>query len=213
MIICGTDEAGRGPLIGPLVMAGISIDAKNVQKLRDLGIKDSKLLNPLVRERLFDEITKICKYEIIILTAQEVDNALLTEGTNLNYLEADTTAKIINKLNPDKAIIDSPSPNLKAYEQVIQSQLTKKIPLVVEHKADLNYVESAAASILAKVTRDREIQKIKKKIGKEFGSGYPADPITRAFIEKHWQDYPEIFRKTWSTYKKLAQKKAQKTLV
>ena len=102
-LICGIEEAGRGPVIGPMVMAGITIKEKDIHKLDH--IKESKLLTPTKRERLFDEIIKIAEsYEIVILSAKEIDNALNSESLNLNWLEAETTSKIINKLQPDKII-------------------------------------------------------------------------------------------------------------
>ena len=93
----------------------------------------------------------------------------------------------------------------------IQEKLNSKVKLIVEHKADTKYPTVAAASILAKVTRDREIEKIKKKIGIDFGSGYPSDPKTIEFVNKHWNKF-DIFRKSWSTYQKVAAKKSQSKL-
>ena len=114
-------------------------------------------------------------------------------------------------MKPDKAILDCPSTNVKAYKQYVEKLLKGKVELVAEHKADVNYPVVAAASILAKVTRDREIEKIKKKVG-NVGSGYPADPVTKAFLEKNWDKHPKIFRKTWAAYKNVAKKKGQKGL-
>ena len=84
--------------------------------------------------------------------------------------------------------------------------------LVLEHKADLNYPVVSAASILAKVTRDAEIEKIKKEIGVDFGSGYMSDPRTSEFLKKNYKKYPEIFRKSWAPYQKIIGAKSQKNL-
>lgn len=212
-LLCGVDEAGRGPVIGPLVSAGVVIDAKDTGKLTALGVKDSKLLTPKQREEMFEEIKKtVLRYEIHSLTPQDIDAALRAEGTNLNWLEADTTIAIVDKLKPDRAVIDCPSTNIAAYTAYLKKGLKTKCELIVEHKADLNHVVVGAASILAKVTRDRAIEEIKKKIGKNIGSGYPADPVTKEFLEKNWDKHPEIFRKTWQTYKNVMKKKAQKGL-
>ena len=214
MTICGIDEAGRGPIIGPLVIAGVLVDEKDEARLKNIGVKDSKLLTPKQREDLFEKIKEIVKeYEIIIVGTKEIDEAVESETTNLNWLEADKTAKIINKLTPNKAIIDSPSPNLKKYAEYIKNKLKdKKTTLVCEHKADANYPVVAAASILAKVTRDKEIALIEKTIGKPIGSGYPADPYTQEFLKKHLDKYENFVRKSWATYKKLKQEKGQKKL-
>ena len=212
MLICGTDEAGRGPVIGPLVMAGVLIEDKDEVKLKNIGARDSKLLAPKHREDLFDKIVEIVKkYKIITVSPKEIDEALESDDLNLNWLEAQKTAEIINHLKPEKAFIDSPSANCKAYKEYLRNILYKDIHLVVEHKADVNYPVASAASILAKVTRDKEIEKIKEKYG-NCGPGYPANEITQRFLKENWQKYPEIFRKSWSSYKKLENGKNQKGL-
>ncbi|GAG15724.1 unnamed protein product, partial [marine sediment metagenome] len=158
-------------------------------------------------------IKKIIKdYHVIIISPQEVDNALSSKNSNLNWLEADKTSEIINKLKPDKAILDCPSPNIKAYKEYIEKLLKKKVDLVVCHKADQLYPIVSAASIIAKVIRDNEIEKIKKKIGVDFGSGYPSDPLTVEFLKENYKKYPEIFRKNWASYKAMLKKKGQKSL-
>lgn len=213
VLLCGIDEAGRGPVIGPLVMAGVVIDEKNIFKLEDIGVKDSKLLRINERNDLFDKVKKIVKsYEIVILTSKDVDDVLNSKDMNLNLLEGKTSAEIINKLKPDKAILDCPSTNIKAYSNYVKDLLKKDVELVVEHKADLNYVIVGAASILAKVTRDDEIEKIKKKINVNFGSGYPSDSRTQEFLKKNWNKYPYIFRKTWASYKNVVKNSKQKKI-
>ena len=212
MKVLGIDEAGRGPVIGPLVMAGVLIDDKYEQKLRDMGVKDSKLIPPAIREDLFKEIKKLAKdYKIIVVQPKEIDNALNSPELNLNKLEALKSIEIANKLKADKIILDCPSTNEKAYKSSFQDMLDYKTTIISEHKADVTYPVVSAASILAKVTRDKEIEKIRKKYG-EIGPGYPSNPITQAFLKKNWKKYPEIFRQTWATYKKVAQSKNQKLL-
>ncbi len=210
--ILGIDEAGRGPVIGPMVIAGVLINEKDEQKLRDMQVKDSKLIPPAIREDLFKEIKKVAKdYKIIIIQPKEIDNALETPELNLNKLEAIKSAEIINKLKADKVIIDCASTNENAYKSFIKDRLNYKPEMIVEHKADTNYIVVGAASILAKVTRDNEIEKIRKKYG-EIGPGYPSNRITQAFIKENWEKHPEIFRKTWRTYKKFTESKSQKNL-
>lgn len=203
-----------GPIVGPLVMAGILVDEKDLPKLEKLGVKDSKLLTPKKRESLFEKIKKIAKkYVIIVAQPEEIDAALESDSLNLNWLEAHKSADIINELNPDKVIVDSPSNNCAAYKRYLMRLLkNKKIDVVVENKADVKYVVCAGGSILAKVTRDREIEKIKKEIGNNFGSGYLSDPRTKEFLEKNFEKHPEIFRKTWMPYKKLKKARNQKKL-
>lgn len=214
VLIAGVEEAGRGPVVGPMVMCGVLIDEKDEVKLRSLGAKDSKLLTPKTRELLFEQIkSMVKKYEIIIVSPKQIDSALNDPNLNLNKLEAITSSKIINVLNPDKAILDCPSTNPSAYVNYLRQFIENpKTEIIAEHKADINYPVVSAASILAKVTRDREIEKIHKQIGIDFGSGYPSDERTRLFLKKNWDRFPEIFRKTWSSYKNVAKAKSQKNL-
>ena len=213
-LVCGVEEAGRGPVIGPLVMCGVVMDEKMVFELDAIGVKDSKLLSPQQREDLFEKIKTMADgFKIMILSAQDVDDTLNDPNMNLNWLEAKTSAKIINQLNVDKVIMDCPSNNIEAYREYVTKYVkNEKIEMIAEHKADLNYTIVGAASILAKVTRDREIEKIKKKINKEFGSGYPSDPRTVKFLKEKYDKYPEIFRKTWASYKRVAEAKKQKNI-
>ena len=204
-----------GPIIGPMVMCGVLTDEAGAEKLKKIGAKDSKLLSPKERERLFKEIIKIVKdYKIVIISPAEIDASVQsTDGMNLNWLEAHKSAEIINFLKPDKIIIDSPSNNVKNYKKYLMELLkNKKIEAIVEHKADVNHVECSAASILAKVTRDAEIEKIKKVVVEDFGSGYLSDPRTIAFFEKYFEVYPDIFRKSWAPYKDKVNGKFQKKL-
>ncbi len=210
--ICGIDEAGRGPLIGPMVMAGVVLDEAGKKKLKELGVKDSKLVLHPKRVKLAAEIRKIAKsYKVIVVTTAEIDDALNSPEMNLNRLEAVKTAMVINELKPSTAIVDCPSNNIAAYKEYLKIFLKDKgMKLVVENKADLHYIESAAASILAKVKREEEVEKLKKKYG-DMGSGYPSDPKTKEVLKKNWKRHPEIFRRTWASHKKLAEQ-PQKTL-
>ena len=214
MKIAGIDEAGRGPVIGPMVMAIVSMEPEQEIILKNMGAKDSKLLSPDQRERLFDLITKQFEYDLIILSPQEIDHALFSDNMNLNWLEAITSAKLINGMKKvDKVLVDCPSNNVPAYSAYLKQRLeNQKINLIAEHKADAKYVIVSAASIIAKVTRDREIEKLKKKHHVEFGSGYPSDPFTVEFLQKNYtKDFP-FFRKSWQSYKRLAGEKKQKKL-
>jgi len=198
-----------------MVMCGVLIQDSDEPKFKAIGAKDSKLLTKEQRGDLFEAVKNICKkYKILIIGPDEIDDAVNGKGgLNLNWLEATGTAKILNELNPEKAIIDSPSPNIEKYTDYIRKKITNKsMKLVLEHKADLNYPVVSAASILAKVTRDAEIEKIKKEIGVDFGSGYMSDPRTSEFLKKNYKKYPEIFRKSWAPYQKIIGAKSQKNL-
>jgi ribonuclease HII len=215
--VAGSEEAGRGPIIGPMVMVVGAIEKDKEKELKEMGVKDSKLLTPVARENIFLKLKKLIKYELRILSPKEIDDSVnSTQGMNLNWLEAKTTIELLNKLNKtieiEKIIIDCPSNNLKAYsDRISQGVNNKKIKIICEHKADFNYLIVGACSIIAKVTRDNEIAKLKKKYNVEFGSGYPSDPRTIEFVAKNWNKY-EFYRKSWMTYKKIANAMAQKGL-
>ena len=214
MITCGIDEAGRGPVIGPLVIAGVCVDEEGEESLKALNVRDSKLILPKKREELFERIKKVVKsYEIIIVEPKEIDIVVLSKekGDNLNWLEARKSVEIINKLKPEQTILDCPSNNPKAYNDYVNEILETKSRLVCEHKADAKYPSVAAASILAKVTRDREIKKLEKKYGR-MGSGYPSDPVTKQFLQENFNKHPEIFRHSWATYKNAKKAAAQSDL-
>jgi len=215
ILICGIDEAGRGPVLGPLVMCGLVVKEEDEKKLVRLKVKDSKLLTKKQREFLFDKVKAVShKYEVVIIEPEEIDKAVNNhDGLNLNRLEANKTAEILNLLNPDRAIIDAPSNNIKSYRQYLARFVkNKKIDIILEHKADLNYPIVGAASIIAKVTRDNEIERIKKEINVDFGSGYMTDPKTLKFLEKYYEKYDYLFRKSWFPYKDVMSKKFQSKL-
>ncbi len=212
VLVTGIDEAGRGPVIGPLVIAGAMLDEKDLPKLDKLGVKDSKLLTPKQREALFPKIQQLCKYKILVIEPQEIDEAVLSEELNLNWLEALKSVEIIKALKPNKAIIDCPSTNIAKYTSYIKEKLgMDEIKIVCEHKADVNHRIVGAASILAKVTRDKMIEEIKKKYG-DVGAGYPSDPTTQKFLKENWNKHPEIFRKSWISWQKHSKNKQQKKL-
>jgi len=214
MTVMGIEDAGRGPIIGPMVMAGVVVNKNDEKTLKEMGVKDSKLLKPEVREELFDQIIKLAiSHKIVIVSAKEIDEAIDgPESMNLNWLEASVSADIINALDAKEVIIDCPSPNLEAYNGYIKAKTNKEIKIITEHKADLNHPVVSAASILAKVTRDREVKKIHKAVNQDFGSGYLTDPKTQTFMEKHWKSQKHIFRHSWSTYKKLESEASQARL-
>jgi ribonuclease HII len=215
MYVAGIDEAGRGPAMGPMAMAIVSVKKSDEFKLRTMGVKDSKKLSAKKREELAVVIRDIGRSKVVLIDAKEVDKAVLSPSDNLNWLEARKSAELVNMVNPDQIVFDCPSTNLESYKQYIKNKIKKKkMKILVEHKADENHLTAAAASILAKVSRDAEIEKIKKKIKKDFGSGYASDPKTQAFIEKYWEkkEYQKYFRQSWETLKRRKDAKKQRSL-
>jgi ribonuclease HII len=207
MLIAGVDDAGRGAVIGPLAIAGILMKKEDLPKLTQLGVKDSKLLSPHRRETLAIQIKQLAqKHTVIKLSPKEIDTIVETGKKlhKLNWLEAQTMAKVIQTLKPDKAIVDASDVLEERFKQHILECLSFKIPIISEHKADKNYPIVSAASIIAKVERDKEITELIGKHG-DLGSGYPSDPKTINFLKQCLQKtstYPDFVRKSWKPAKK-----------
>lgn len=219
-LILGIDDAGRGPVIGPMILAGCLVKKDVERELRKLGVKDSKDLTQKRREFLADKIKNLVEtFETSIIFPEEIDNSL-NDGTNLNSLEAIHTAKIINKINKGfkkiKVIVDCPSVSIAKWCDYLKMHIKNLSNLEVhcEHKADRNHISVSAASIIAKTIREKEMSNLKKIYGDEIGSGYPSDPSTIRFLEKYVEKYKKkgIFRKTWKTWKEASVKFKQKRL-
>ncbi len=214
----GIDESARGPVIASMFIVGAMFESDKLNLLKEIGVKDSKMLIHKKRVELAKKITRLAdKIEIIEVKPFEIDRAVEgKDNLNLNWLEALKQAEIINELRPDRAIIDCPSPNIKVYtdflKKHIKKDLLKELELIVEHKADQNFLECSSASIIAKVKREDQIHQLKKKLGVEFGSGYTSDPITQKFVKENFDKYPGIFRKSWATFKNHEKAKQQKKL-
>jgi len=219
--ILGIDDAGRGPVIGPMILAGCLIDEATEKEFKKLGIKDSKELTPKRREFLAVIIREKAEtFEIALAYPNEIDENL-TSGTNLNQLEAIKIAEIINKINKGKdrikVIIDCPSVGISKWADFLKTKIDNlsNLEIVCEHKADKNHISVSAASILAKSAREKEMDKLKKIYGEEIGSGYTSDPSTIKFLEKNAQKHEDsgIFRKTWETWKVTINKISQRKLI
>ena len=214
MKVIGIDDAGRGPLIGPMILAGVMLTEEQEKLLKKEGISDSKILSHPVRIKMSKLIKKkSLSYKIVKTIPEEIDN-----HSNLNTLEAEKAAEIINYLNKGdkiKVIVDCPSVNTKVWSSTLRSLIneTENINLICEHKADANHASVSAASILAKVTREEEVEKLKKEYG-DFGSGYPSDPKTKLFLKQKGAVLKDsgIFRKSWATWKAVFPSKSQSTL-
>ncbi len=210
--LLGIDDAGRGPVIGSMVLAGVIINPSDDEVLKSWGAKDSKLLRPIQRKQVAEKIRKEFEHYVVTSLPKEID-----ASSNLNYLEAIKTAKIINhfsKLSDEKinVVVDCPSVNIQAWSMDVQRLLKnpEKVSLVCEHKADANYPAVSAASILAKEKREDSVKKLRQEFEIDFGSGYPADPKTKDFITKNFDDekYKDIIRFSWNTVKKLVKAKS-----
>jgi len=219
-LICGVDDAGRkwgqshfpiGPVIGPLVIAGVLIRDDQVAALKALGVKDSKLLSPQRREKLAEEIAKFAvQCEIVELSPAEIDKIVLTgkKFHKLNLLEAKAMADVIKRLKPEIAYVDASDVMAERFGSQIKEMLPFPVTIISEHKADVTYPVVSAASIIAKVRRDKIIAQLHEKYG-DFGSGYITDSKTVAFLIdwiKRYGSYPDFVRKSWKPAKRMREK-------
>jgi ribonuclease HII len=208
LIVAGVDEAGRGSVIGPLIIAAASFSETDEKKLSSLGVKDSKSLSPNKRTKLASKIITIANsYSYFELQPWAIDK-VVKRGKRLkklNYLEAMAMAKTIRDLRPDKVFVDAADVIPKRFGDEILRVLDWSPFLVCEKMADVKYPVVSAASILAKVKRDQMVSDLRDKHG-DFGSGYPSDPKTVLFI-RNWfdnNDEPlQCMRSSWSTIKRL----------
>lgn len=208
-LVAGADEAGRGPVLGPMVICGVTLNPEVFKELNAERVRDSKKIGPQRRVELAKLIIERAeRHEIIEFEASEIDRLRLEKDVNLNEIEAIGFARLINKLDPPKVYVDSASANAEKFAESIRQQLEVDTELVVEHEADVKYLPVSAASIIAKVRRDERIEKLSHHYG-ELGSGYPADERTINFLESWMQEHrelPEFARSSWKTAQRIEKK-------
>ena len=206
--ILGIDEAGRGCVIGPLIVAGVLLDERREFLLKKIGVKDSKKLSHGKRVRLAKRIKKIAKDVVtVVIDVEEINEEMKTK--KLNQIEAERIARIINTLSSiykiDKIYIDSLEKNCRKFTEKLKAFLSEKakgIEIIAENRADEKYPAVSAASILAKVKREEIIGRLKKEYG-DFGSGYSSDEKTIKFLKEKGSKVKEILRNEWYTLERL----------
>jgi len=208
LLVAGIDEAGRGCVIGPLVVAGVAVKEENLAALAALGVKDSKLLTARKRDALFPQILQLTQRHVVLkVSPLEIDRVVESKRRlhKLNRLEAEVMAQIVTELEPDLVYVDAADVLEKRFGQHIIESSAYKTRVVSEHKADRNYPIVSAASIVAKVERDSEVSTLREEFG-DFGTGYLTDPKTTTFL-KQWvrthEEYPECVRKSWKPAKQV----------
>jgi len=200
--VCGVDDAGRGSMLGPLVIAGVSISRSKIRKLSEMGVKDSKKLSPAARERLYKKIIDfVDDYYVAKISPKTIDKSV--KKHNLNHLEARYMAKVISKLQPNISYVYSCDVNPARFGKEI-SKLSKSKKIRSYHHADSRFVVVSAASIIAKVNRDRAIALLRKKY--DLGSGYPSDTKTTSFVKNYVSEnneIPNFVRVSWKPVQKI----------
>ncbi len=201
----GIDEAGRGPVMGPLVVAGVA--AADPARLADLGCRDSKQLHPGKRDAIYRALVREqgVRIAVRVVPAAQLD-AERVAGSTLNQIEAARFIEIARELGSPRVVVDAADVNALRFGRTVAAGIAGDVEVVSEHKADGNHATVAAASIVAKVTRDEAVaelaRRLERRIGRELGSGYPSDPKTKAFLAAWIERYgalPEGCRHTWAT--------------
>jgi len=197
-------------------VAGVVVDKEGVEKLRKIGVKDSKQLTPKKREELAPKIEEIAKSVLVMRVQPCRIDKLRSEGINLDRIEAIKMAEIISMSSADVVYIDSLTHNPKKFMNIILEHLNGKSPeMKVENYADETYPIVSAASIIAKVERDAAIQEIKDKVKVDFGVGYSHDEKTVNFVEKlirSKKPLPSYIRQSWLTTQLLKEASLQSKL-
>jgi ribonuclease HII len=197
-MLAGVDEAGRGPVLGPLVVAGVA--APSPAKLRALGAKDSKLLSPAQREEVAARVKAYARWEVRVITADELNRRMGTR--TLNDIEVEAFADVLRALRPSRAVVDACDVDEERFGRNIAKLLPQPFPIASKHEADRTHAVVGAASVVAKVTRDALVRQLEAEVGMPIGSGYPHDPVTVAFLSR-WKGerggLPPQTRLYWST--------------
>ncbi|KAF5078752.1 Ribonuclease HIII [anaerobic digester metagenome] len=210
-MICGVDEAGKGSVLGPMVIAAVG--CMQMDALTALGVADSKKLTKDSRERLNASIREQFPYSIVIRTAEDIDT--LRQTMTMNEIVARAHAEALDALSCTEAYVDACDVNEKRYGETVRSFSTSDTTIIARHKADALYSPVSAASIVAKVERDHIITELAEIHG-IIGSGYPSDPVTIAYLQEYISTHkrpPVIARSSWETVKQMMHRKNQCSLL
>ncbi|XP_060853802.1 ribonuclease H2 subunit A [Rhopalosiphum padi] len=213
--ILGIDEAGRGPVLGPMVYGTSYCSVDNQAILKSLGCADSKVLSEQARDEIFDGITKqseILGWAVHIISPTTISNcSFRRQKCSLNEISHNAAIGLIQRVldrgvNICEVFVDTVGPPDKYQEKLLS--IFPQLKITVSKKADSLFPIVSAASICAKVTRDaalknwKFIEKPGEDIDSNWGSGYPNDPVTKEYLKKNIDPifgFPSIVRFSWST--------------
>jgi ribonuclease HII len=220
-IFGGVDEAGRGAVIGPMVVAGISLKEKDMHELARIGVRDSKELSRRKRDSLYGQVVDIARSICVcVVDSTEIDTHVSVN--RLNHLEALAMAQVIDNMQADSIFVDCCDVNQEKFRSNILSYVKRrlrirrgKLDLFSFHHADKLHLAVSAASIVAKVVREEQIGNI-KRVHKDIGSGYPSDKITTKFIRTWIAEVgipPPFVRSSWLPVRRMLSEKQQRQLI
>jgi ribonuclease HII len=211
--VLGIDEAGRGSVLGPLVVGGFLCASDWVDSLREHGVRDSKLLSPERRDQVYAKLAGIGELTSVALLPRTIDRYVARGG--LNELELESFARVVRRLRPDVAFVDACDPDAQRFGQRLAARVGGAVRVVSRHKADRDFPIVGAASIVAKVRRDAAIERLRRAAGEEIGCGYPHDPATQACVLRHARDggaVPTWMRRNWETVQRVKRTYPARTL-
>lgn len=204
MRVVGIDEAGRGCVLGPLVVAGFACDLADVATIVEAGAGDSKRMSAKRRARVATALEPLGEVEVRRIPATAID------AGNLNTLEEEAIVSILVALRPDLAILDAlghPSAQPAMLDRLRRALAPHGLDpeLRAEPKADAHHPPVGAASVFAKTRRDDALDALRADHA-PFGSGYPSDPVTRGWLrDLHaaGTPWPAFVRTRWGTVRDL----------
>ncbi len=198
MTTFGADEAGRGPALGSMFAGAVAV--ADLDDLPD-GVVDSKQLTRARRAELYEQL---CEDDRIRTAVAEIPTDRIDDPeTDMNTLTVEAQAEAIEQVVSagDEGVVDACDTSESRFARRVADAVPAPIDLTAEHGADDGYPIVAAASIVAKVTRDRHVDALAERYG-AVGSGYPSDPATREFLEDYVAEHgelPECARESWGT--------------
>lgn len=213
MDIAGVDEAGRGCVIGPLVMCAFACNAQVEKTLRGMGVRDSKEVPQEERVRLYGELKRRGKFTVDVITAELITQKMRAK-ISLNDVEAESASLLLERLHEkiafERAYVDSPDPRPEKFEKRIRKHCDHAFAIVSRNKADRDFPVVGAASIIAKAIREEELAAIKKQVAAaglkgDLGTGYSHDERTIKFLNENWSN-PHLkpyIRWEWATAKNV----------
>jgi ribonuclease HII len=211
--VLGIDEAGRGSVLGPLVVGAFCCASDRLAALRVTGVRDSKRLTRRRREEVYALLATVGECRSITLPPRTVDRYVRRGG--LNDLELESFVTLVKELRPDVAYVDACDPNAERFGRRLHALAGPGTRIVSRHKADRDFPVVGAASVVAKVRRDAALDRLARDAGEPVGSGYPSDPVTRRCVERHVRGgdlVPAWMRGSWETVQRVKRARPGRTL-
>jgi ribonuclease HII len=208
MLLLGADEAGKGPVIGSMFVAGLVVKEEQLFDLAAWGVKDSKQLSADRRKVLSKKISAAAA-DLYILEVPPGVIDELRQVMTMNDLMVRCFAQVLSRLHADKAFLDAADVDEARFAERVRAQSGTSMEILAEHQADQRHSVVSAASILAKVRWDESIREIEAFYGCRIGSGYPTDPQTIEFLKIWLKDHgelPPFARHSWATAQNIKAK-------